>query len=86
MSWEAIRLEGGDVHVHPLRDLIEHDPNDCICGPTVEPVPREDGSMGWLISHHALDAREQEEASMEPCPYCTLPDGWDACPIHRDGE
>ena len=21
-----------------------------------------------------------------PCPYCTLPDEWDACPIHRDGN
>jgi hypothetical protein len=19
------------------------------------------------------------------CPYCELPQGWDACPIHRDG-
>ena len=23
---------------------------------------------------------------LAPCPYCALPDGWDACPIHRDGE
>jgi hypothetical protein len=20
-----------------------------------------------------------------PCPYCSRPEGWDACPIHRDG-
>jgi hypothetical protein len=20
-----------------------------------------------------------------PCPYCSKPEGWDACPIHRDG-
>lgn len=19
------------------------------------------------------------------CPYCELPQGWDACPVHRDG-
>lgn len=60
MSWEAIRLDDGDVHVHvhPLQDLIAHGPDDCVCGPTTEPVPRDDGSMGWLISHHALDNRE----------------------------
>jgi len=21
-----------------------------------------------------------------PCPYCSMPQGWDACPIHRDGN
>ena len=44
--------------------------------------------MSWeaVRSHHALDNREHEEASMDDCPYCTLPDGWDACPIHRDGQ
>jgi len=20
-----------------------------------------------------------------PCPYCSNPEGWDACPVHRDG-
>jgi hypothetical protein len=20
-----------------------------------------------------------------PCPHCAKPEGWDACPIHRDG-
>jgi hypothetical protein len=20
------------------------------------------------------------------CPYCTRPEGWDACPIHRDHD
>lgn len=23
---------------------------------------------------------------LEPCPYCVLPEGWDACPVHRDGQ
>jgi hypothetical protein len=57
-KWEAIQLDNDDVHVHPLHDLIEHYPDDCICGPTIEPVPRDDGSIGWLISHHALDNRD----------------------------
>lgn len=49
-----------DVHVYPTGDLIEHDTDggDCLCGPTTEPVPRPDGSMGWLVKHHSLDGRE----------------------------
>lgn len=51
------------VHVIPINDLIEHDEVDdeCICGPDVEPVFGEDGSNGWLISHHSLDGRELQE-------------------------
>jgi hypothetical protein len=30
-------------------------------GPTVQPVPGADGSMGWLIVHHSLDGREATE-------------------------
>jgi hypothetical protein len=50
-----------DVHVRPIGDLIEHDAEDCTCGPTVEPVQREDGSTGWLYIHHSLDGREAAE-------------------------
>lgn len=48
------------VHVYPRGDLIEHntDSDDCTCGPVVEPVFREDGSNGWVITHHSLDGRE----------------------------
>lgn len=51
------------VHVLPVGDLIEHEEvgDDCPCGPTIEAVFREDGSNGWLITHHALDRREQTE-------------------------
>lgn len=44
-------------HVSPIDDLIEHDTEspDCICGPRVTPIELEDGSIGWLYSHHALD-------------------------------
>lgn len=51
------------VHVYPNNDLIDHDTDggDCVCGPTVEPVPRDDGSMGWLVTHHSLDGRELRE-------------------------
>lgn len=51
------------VHVLPVGDLIEHnsEDEDCPCGPTTEPVMRDDGSCGWLITHHSLDGREKAE-------------------------
>jgi hypothetical protein len=51
------------VHCYPADDLVEHntDSEDCVCGPDIEPVFRDDGSNGWLISHHSLDGREQRE-------------------------
>jgi hypothetical protein len=57
------------AHVHPVGDLVEHEleGEDCICGPEVIPVECDDGSMGWVISHHSLDGREQREhGSGEP--------------------
>ena len=50
------------LHVHPLGDLIEHQMDDgCPCGPEQQPVRRDDGSVGWLTVHHALDGRERDE-------------------------
>lgn len=53
------------THIFPVRDLIEHDTDtddpDCLCGPSVEPVKRDDGGMSWLIVHHSLDGRELSE-------------------------
>ena len=49
------------VHVLPVDDLIEHLDDDCPCGPTPEPVFADDGSCGWLITHHSLDGREANE-------------------------
>lgn len=56
------------VHVYPIGDLIDHDTDggDCLCGPTTEPVPRDDGSMGWLVVHHSLDGRENHETGHLP--------------------
>ena len=57
------------VHVAPVADLVEHDTDTddatCVCGPTVEPVPRADGSMGWLAIHHSLDGREKNEHQVD---------------------
>lgn len=51
------------VHVVPVNDWIVHEAvgDECPCGPDVEPVPNEDGTIGWLISHHSLDGRERYE-------------------------
>lgn len=52
------------VHIIPVNDLVEHDTDSdgCPCGPRVEPVERDDGSYGWLLTHHSLDGRELHEA------------------------
>ena len=51
------------AHVMPVNDLVTHDvDDDCICGPSTQIVIRDDGSSGWVIVHHSLDGREQQEA------------------------
>ena len=51
------------VHVLPTNDLMAHENvgDQCACGPTAEPVKRDDGSMGWVMVHHSLDGRENRE-------------------------
>lgn len=52
-------------HVAPINDLIDHDTgeygDDCVCIPESIPVERDDGSFGWVISHYALDGRENKK-------------------------
>lgn len=47
------------VHTYPVNDLLDHDTDTdgCPCLPTTEPVVRDDGSMGWLVTHNAWDGR-----------------------------
>ncbi|MGW9447042.1 hypothetical protein [Bacillus mobilis] len=58
------------VHVYPTGDLVEHDTDtteaDCACGPTTRPITRDDGSIGWVITHHSLDGREAHEKEATP--------------------
>lgn len=63
------------VHTIPVNDLIEHltdEGTDCPCGPTTEPVVRDDGSMGWSVGHRSLDGREHNEPDHDraSCPGC----------------
>lgn len=52
--------ESNARHVVPRDDLMVHNTSgdECTCGPTTESVMRDDGSNGWLITHHSLDGRE----------------------------
>lgn len=65
----------GDVHSYPLNDLVEHvtDGGECPCGPTTIPVAREDGSIGYVISHPSFDGREHFEDGHDRtgCPLCS---------------
>lgn len=62
------------IHTYPVADLIEHvtDGDGCPCGPTTEPVMRDDGSNGWVVIHHSLDGREHFEPDHDraACPLC----------------
>lgn len=51
------------IHIVPLNDLIDHVDEECVCGPTTQPVERDDGSIGWIIVHDSLDGREARERS-----------------------
>lgn len=65
MSEGASEVERGPVHVVPINDLVGHEASDdCVCGPTVEAVFRDDGSNGWVVVHHSLDGRERHEVGL----------------------
>ena len=40
----------------PDDDLIDHEPEDCICGPTLQLV-RDGNLYAWVLVHHRLDGR-----------------------------
>ena len=60
-EWASVELDNEEVHVVPMHDDVMHLPEDCICGATIEAVFREDGSNGWLVTHHSIDGREKHE-------------------------
>ena len=63
-----------EVHVHPAGDLIEHElTGECPCGPESRREELEDGQDGWLIIHHSLDGREEEELPAIALEPGTLP-------------
>lgn len=57
--WYVTPVTDIDIHVHPVHDLIDHDPDvDCFCLPDVETVERDNGEVVFISRHHNLDARE----------------------------
>ena len=64
MNTRWVCISADEVHVVPLNDLVGHTADgECVCGPETEPVPRNDGSMGWVVSHQSLDRRELQEGT-----------------------
>jgi hypothetical protein len=62
--WLTVEVERGVVHVIPLDDVVPHDRiDDCLCGPTSECIPKDNGPDGWVVTHHSLDGREANEPS-----------------------
>lgn len=62
MTWLAAAFPtSAEVHVVPVADVVERTVEDCVCGPDIEPVFRDDGSNGWLSTQHSLDRREASE-------------------------
>lgn len=55
-GWTTVIASNG-VHVLPVLDKIQHETDDCVCQPQTEPIERDDGSVGWLITHAAWDGR-----------------------------
>lgn len=61
MSWTAHPIAPGIVHVVSDNDVIQHEPERCVCVPAVECVRTEDGPDGWRYTHHSLDGREEKK-------------------------
>lgn len=58
-----------NVHVTPIDDLIQHEKTEeCVCGPTIEPVETPSGAINWMLTHNALDNREAYEKQGQPSP------------------
>lgn len=52
------------VHVVPVNDVVEHEYDDCVCGPDyqyIDPTTGEAYPGGPLVTHHSLDGREHHE-------------------------
>ncbi len=46
-----------------VEELASDSLEDCPCGPLTIPITAEDGSLGWLVTHHSLDGRELREVA-----------------------
>ena len=61
MAW-LLNGTTDDLHVTPIDDIVQHEQSDdCVCMPSPEAIKRDDGSVGWMHTHHSLDGRERHE-------------------------
>jgi hypothetical protein len=62
------------IHTLPVDDMFDHDENGdrCVCGPRIEPVKRDDGTIAFQIIHNSFDGREHDEPDhdRENCSVC----------------
>lgn len=56
----SVTLTGMTSPALPADDLVEHEPEDCVCGPLHIPVVRGDGEPGRIRIHRRLDGLENE--------------------------
>ena len=62
MSNWIVHPTGYGATVMPLNDAIGHeDDSECPCGPTWKPITQLGGGHNWMLVHHSLDGREQQE-------------------------
>lgn len=53
-------------HIVPTEDSIGHELNtSCPCEPARDYKRREDGTTGWVVTHHALDGRGTDQKITE---------------------
>ncbi len=67
LGWEVFEPnEHQEIHIVPIRDVLEHDDNstECACLPLVEPIEYENGKNAgefsgyYNVVHSAWDGRE----------------------------
>jgi hypothetical protein len=72
-QWHSIEVDG-EYHTVPNQDTIIHEVNDtCICGPEVNPIECDDGSIAYHYVHDSIDGREhnEEDHDKESCLICS---------------
>lgn len=76
--------------------VVHLQPDDVLVLSGLGPITPDDAQRFAAMLHQNLPGhkvllldegiRIDLERELDPCPYCSRPEGWDACPIHRDGQ
>jgi len=74
LDWDTIKplvTMAASTHAHPA-----------LAAGVVIRTTKDDTIKATLLHH--LETKSRQDPGT-PCPYCSNPEGWDACPAHRDG-